>query len=62
MNDRMKIICSEEKFIKIIIYYNTEILKKENSKATSEILKIIIKNIYNIIYYIFKRNFITYKI
>ena len=45
MNDRIKATCSEEKFIKTITYYNMKILKKENLKATSEILKVIIKNI-----------------
>ena len=45
MNNRIKIMCSEEKFIKIITYHDTEIFKKENSEATSEILEVIIKNI-----------------
>ena len=42
----MKAICSEEKFIKIIIYYNIKIFKKENTEATNKILKVIIKNIF----------------
>jgi len=45
MNDRMKVMCSKEKFIKIIIYHDMKILKKENLKVTSEILEIIIKNV-----------------
>ena len=45
INDRMKMMCLKEKFIKIIIYYNIKILKKENSETTSKILKIIIKNV-----------------
>ena len=46
MNNRIKVTCLKEKFIKIITHYNTKILKKENSEATNKILKIIIKNIF----------------
>ena len=46
MNNRMKATCLKKKFIKIIIYHDMKILKKENLKTTSEILKAIIKNIF----------------
>ena len=46
MNDRMKVTCTEEKFIEIITYYNIKILKKEELKTTDEIFKIMIKNMF----------------
>ena len=44
MNNRMKATCTEEKFIKTIIHYDTEILKKEELKTTDEILRTTIRN------------------
>ena len=44
MNNRMKMMCTEEKFIKIITYYDMKTLKKEKLKIIDEIFKTIIKN------------------
>ena len=46
MNNRMKIMCTEKKFIKIITYYDTEIFKKKKLKITNKIFRTIIKNMF----------------
>ncbi len=44
MNNRMKATCTEEKFIKIITYHDTKILKKEELKTIDEIFRTTIRN------------------
>ena len=44
MNNKMKITCMKEKFIKIITHHDTEIFKKEKLKIINEIFRITIKN------------------
>ena len=46
MNDRMKVMYTEEKFIKIIIHHDMKILKKKELKTTDEIFKIMIRNMF----------------
>ena len=44
INDRIKVICTEEKFIKTIIYHDVKTFKKERLKTTDEIFKTMIRN------------------
>ena len=44
VNDRMKVICMKEKFIKAITHHDTETFKKKELKTTDEILRIMIRN------------------
>ena len=44
MNNKIKVMCTEEKFIETIIHYNIKIFKKEELKITNEIFKAMIKN------------------
>ena len=46
VNDRMKITCMKEKFIKIITYHDAETFKKKELKITNEIFKVMIRNIF----------------
>ena len=45
VNNRMKIMCTEKKFIKTITHHDIKILKKEELKTTDEILKTMIRNV-----------------
>ena len=44
VNDRMKMMCTEKKFIETITYYDTKTLKKEELKIINEIFRTMIKN------------------
>ena len=44
MNNKMKVTCMKEKFIKIITHHDVKILKKKKLKITDEIFKAIIRN------------------
>ena len=46
MNDRMKVMCTEEKFIEIITHHDIEILKKKELKTTDEIFRVTIRNMF----------------
>ena len=45
MNNRMKATCMKEKFIEIIIHYDTKTLKKKELKITDKIFRTIIRNV-----------------
>ena len=44
MNNRMKVMCIEKKFIKTITHHDMKTLKKKKLKTIDEIFKTIIKN------------------
>ena len=44
VNNRMKIMCTKNKFIKIITHHDIKILKKEELKTTDEIFRTMIRN------------------
>ena len=44
VNDRMKITCMKEKFIKIITYHDAETFKKKKLKITDEIFRATVRN------------------
>ena len=44
MNNKMKAMCTEEKFIKTITHHDMKTLKKEELKTSDEIFRIMIRN------------------
>ena len=44
MNNKMKAMCIEKKFIKTITYHDMKTLKKEELKIIDEIFRITIRN------------------
>ena len=45
INNKIKVICTEKKFIEIITYHDIKIFKKKKLKITDKIFKTMIKNI-----------------
>ena len=44
MNNKMKVMCTEKKFIKTIIHYDMKTLKKKKLKIINEIFKTTVRN------------------